>query len=84
MIRALKIFLNENAIGVGVSGTIASFSASAAGYFIQQASVLLGFIAALFGAGTAIFTFLIVRQKYARERRARIDRRRDYRIARER
>ena len=65
----IKEFLHDNAIVVGISGTIASFTASAAGYFVHQASIALGFISALFGAGTAIFTFLIVRQKWARERR---------------
>lgn len=62
----MREFLNEHAITFGISGTIASVTAGSAGYFLHGASVLFGFIAAFFSAGTAIFTFCIVLRRWRR------------------
>lgn len=52
----------------GIVGTAAGFGASFTAFF-AAANVVLAFIAGLFGAGTAVLTFLLVLRKVRMGRR---------------
>jgi hypothetical protein len=65
MIKAAHDFFHEHPICTGIAGTLASWISSAAAFF-NAATVMFGFVAAAFGAGTAVYTFLLVRRRYRR------------------
>jgi len=60
----MRNLLNDNAVWIGVSGTLASLTTGSLAYFAHEASVWLGFIGAVFSAGSAIFTFCIVFRRW--------------------
>lgn len=68
LLRVMHRFLNDHAISIGFASSIASISASWAGYVIQQASAVLGLVAMLLACINAGVTFLILRRKWKNQR----------------
>lgn len=55
--------LNDPAIHIGISGTIASVTSAGVSFLLHDVSAILGFVGAAFSALSGILTFCLILRK---------------------